>query len=248
MCSEKPQLHVVFGASAAGTLRQALKVTKRAGLVIAPLDDFSFGPIETDDAEVRARWVESELGYSAWEEFSDESVPVLKASQEATEPLIAWVSPDSAHSVAGFLWWLSFMADKPCLVLDVPLLSLLGPDALGELLDKAEPLSDARRANELVLWKQLKRENAPLRILSEGKLISAPMDYFDSALFGHITEKWQKMAMIVGRTLVEFSQSGVFQTGDLVLAARLVRLAETGILEWQGDLHNMQSCELRRPT
>lgn len=242
----KPQLHVVFGRSAAGTLQQALDDVGREGTVVAPYDDFSFGPIDADNAEARARWVESELGYSDWQEVFEDSLPALNASKEASEPPIAWVSPDSAHSVAGFLWWLSHMDDKPCFVLDVPRLSLLGPDGMNTHIDQAKPLSAARRAGDLALWKQLQSENAPLRVLKGDKLTSAPMEYFDSALLGQITGKWQKMAMIVGRTLAAFSEAGVFQTGDLVLAARLTRLAEAGILEWQGDLSDMRHCELRR--
>ncbi|WP_375285235.1 DUF1835 domain-containing protein, partial [Sphingobium yanoikuyae] len=64
MTSENSQLHVVFGRSAAGTLQQALEVAGREGIVVAPYDDFSFGPIDRDDANARAQWVENELGYS----------------------------------------------------------------------------------------------------------------------------------------------------------------------------------------
>ncbi|PHQ61615.1 MAG: hypothetical protein COC10_11790 [Sphingobium sp.] len=110
MTSENSQLHVVFGRSAAGTLQQALEVAGREGIVVAPYDDFSFGPIDRDDANARAQWVENELGYSDWQKIFEDSLPVLSASMEASKPPIAWISPDSAHSAAGFLWWLSHMA------------------------------------------------------------------------------------------------------------------------------------------
>jgi hypothetical protein len=247
MALGNPQLHVVFGRSAAGTLQQALEVANREGIVVAPYDDFTFGPIDKDDGEARAQWVESELGYEGWQEIFEDSLPVLSASTEVGEPPVAWISPDSAHSVAGFLWWLSHMGGRECLVLDVPRLSLLGPGAMSEYLDKAKPLSVARRASSVALWEQLQVENAPLRVLGEDGLMSAPIEYFDTALLGHLTPEWQKMARIVGSALYDFAENGVYQTGDLVLASRLTDLAEAGTLEWRGDLGNMARCEMRLP-
>lgn len=248
MTSGKSQLHVVFCRSAAGTLQQALEVAGREETVVAAYDNFSFGPIDSDGAEARARWVEDELGYSEWRKIFEDSLPVLTASIEADEPPIAWISPDSAQSVAGFLWWLSHMEDKECLVLDVPRLSLLNAGAISTYLDRAKPLSATRRANSLALWAQLQAENAPLRILGENGLMSAPIEYFDTDLLEHVTAAWQKMARIVGGALYDFDETGVFQTGDLVLAARLADLAEAGILEWRGDLSHMQRCEMRLST
>ncbi|WP_145203812.1 DUF3658 domain-containing protein [Sphingobium sp. B2] len=247
MTSENSQLHVVFGRSAAGTLQQALEVAGREGIVVAPYDDFSFGPIDRDDANARAQWVENELGYSDWQKIFEDSLPVLSASMEASKPPIAWISPDSAHSAAGFLWWLSHMADKECQILDVPRLSLLDPESMTEYLDKAEPLSAGRRARSLGLWLQLQAENAPLRILGDAGLMSAPLEHFDAALLEHATPEWQKMARIVAGVLGDFFLEGIYQTSDLVLGSRLADLAEAGILEWRGDLGHMASCEMRLP-
>jgi len=174
-------------------------------------------------------------------------LPVLSASMEASKPPIAWISPDSAHSAAGFLWWLSHMADKECQILDVPRLSLLDPESMTEYLDKAEPLSAERRARSLGLWLQLQAENAPLRILGDAGLMSAPLEHFDAALFKHATLEWQKMARIVAGVLGDFFLNGIYQTSDLVLGARLADLAEAGILEWRGDLGHMAGCEMRLP-
>jgi len=247
MTSEKPQLHVVFGHSAAVTLRQALEVAGREGVVVAPCDHFSFGPIDKDDANARSQWVENELGQRDWDEIIEYSAPVLSASIAACRPPIAWISPDSAGSVAGFLWWLSHMEGKDCLVLDVPRLSLLGPDAMSGYLDQAAPLLAARRESSLALWRKLQVENAPLRVLGDNGLMSAPIEYFDPTLLQHVTPEWQKMSLIVGRTLFDFFENGISQTDDIVLAARLAVLAEAGIMEWRGDFSHMARCEMRLP-
>lgn len=133
-------------------MQQALQVAGREGVVVAPYDDFSFGPIDKDDANARAQWVENELGYSDWQKIIEDSLPVLSASIEVNKSPIAWISPESAHSVAGFLWWLSHMVDKECQILDVPRLNLLDAETMSRYLDQAEPLSAARRAHSLALW------------------------------------------------------------------------------------------------
>jgi hypothetical protein len=139
------------------------------------------------------------------------------------------------------------MEGKDCLVLDVPRLSLLGPDAMSGYLDQAAPLLAARRESSLALWRKLQVENAPLRVLGDNGLMSAPIEYFDPALLQHVTPEWQKMSLIVGRTLFDFFENGISQTDDIVLAARLAVLAEAGILEWRGDFSHMAHCEMRLP-
>ncbi len=247
MASDESRLHVLFNRSARGSLKQALALVGRADIAVAPYDDFSFGPIASDDAEMRGRWTEEMLGYSGWEENLEDSLPVLTASAEARVPPIAWIAPDDARCVAGFLWWLSHQGDRDCLVLEVPNLSLLGPEELLAYLDKAQPLTAEKRAEWLAVWARLKAENAPLRVLSDQGLISAPIEYFDAALLNHATPEWQPMSLIVATVLTEFHDSGRYQAGDLVLVARLATLAEAGTLEWRGDPSVMPGCSLRLP-
>jgi len=241
------QLHVAFGRSAGASLQQALGLAGREGRVVAPYDDFSFGPIHFDDPDVRGQGVEKLFGFSDWRQVYEGSLPVVAASRAADKPPIAWVSPDSTYSLAGFLWWLSHMGTNDFLVQDISRLALLTPNELAEHLDCETQISPARRAHDLSLWQRLKVENAPLRVLSEGGLVSAPIDIFDAVLLKHANSNWCKMAKIVGETLGQFYQDGLFQTGDLVLAARLRTLAESGLLQWQGDLYDMRQCELRLP-
>lgn len=221
----------------------------RADIAVAPYDDFSFGPIASDDAKTRDRWVEETLGYSGWGEVFEDSLPVLAASAQAATPPIAWISPDSAQSVSGFLWWLSHQGDRECLVLEIPRLHVLGSEALLEYLDEAQPLPPARRSEQLAAWDRLKAENTPLRVLdARGTLVSAPLDHFDAALLGLVTAEWTPMAYILGTQLCAFADSGSYQAGDIVLHARLADLAEAGALEWRGDLTQMRGCEVRLPS
>jgi hypothetical protein len=97
------------------------------------------------------------------------------------------------------------------------------------------------------MWQQLCTENAALRVIEKGRLVSKNIDFFDSALVRLATPKWQKMAAIVAELLVEFYDAELYQTGDLVLNARLAALADDGALEWRGEALNILHCEVRLP-
>ncbi|MGZ5792326.1 MAG: DUF3658 domain-containing protein [Croceibacterium sp.] len=74
----------------------------------------------------------------------------------------------------------------------------------------------------------------------------APISFFDSVLMSHATDDWQKVARIVGKALATEWDDGVFQTGDLVLAARV--LVDCGRLEYRGkNPLEMRFSEVRLP-
>ena len=248
MASPQSRLHVIFSRSARGSLEQALVRAGRSDIAVAPHDDLGFGPIARYDAETRDAWVGEVLGYADWGEAVEDSLPVLTASAETRDPPIAWISPDSAQSVAGFLWWLSHQGERDCLVLEVPRLHTLHAEELLAHLDRAKLLPKARRAEWLAAWARLQAEDAPLRVLgADGVPVSVSLDHFDADLLQHATAEWQKMALIVGTVLREFADNGLYQAGDIVLHARLADLAEAGVLEWRGDLSVMRGCEVRLP-
>ena len=240
------QLHVVFDLSAAGLLRQALFDSGRRETVISPGDDFSFGPLAPADPIVRARWVEEILGDSDWTELAQGAPSVVEATVASERPPIAWVAPDRASSVAGFLWWLSQIGDCPVRHNSVPKLGLFGPEILQGWLDRHVPLTDLERGLSHRSWQTLVSENAPLRVLSDDGLVSAPIEYFDERLLSHLDGHWRKFIHVLGMTGSSFYDEERFQTGNLVLASRLRTLARSGVIEWRGDLGEMLYCELRR--
>jgi len=241
-------LHVLFSPSAAATLKQALLMVGRPDEVLCSFDNFSFGPIATDDTDTRIRWVEENLGYTGWDEVADQSTAFLATFRTPKFPIAVWISRQETVSYAGFLWWLSHVGHFPVSIIEVEELSLTNAEDMIQFLDQATPLSAEFRMHCQNRWEQLKVENAPLRVIRGVELVSAQIEYFDDSLLSHATLKWQKMARIVAGTLVEFQHAGIYQTGDLVLGARLADLAQAGKLDWRGDLSNMQRCELRLPS
>jgi hypothetical protein len=261
-------LHIVFNPSAAGSLREALRQAGRDECVVSLFDCLSFGPINPPDPELRRKWVEEELGYTGWEAVVGEATSFWPDPLSISNRRVAWLSRRSAQEYAGFLEWLWRLGEEPIEVIDLTdvmvagskngantphlavSLGMLPPYQIleGNLLDRTEKLTSVLRAQYRELWGRLRAENAPLRVLSQGELVSVPLSFFDPLLFSCATPSWQKAAKVIGQALWESSTTSLLQTGDLVLCARVRALADAGGLESRGDLFDIQNSELRLPT
>ncbi len=184
--------HVVFNPSAAVGLRDALRQAGREERVVSLFDCLSFGPINPPDSSLRLQWVEKVLGYRGWEDVVGKETPFWSEALSVNNRKIGWLSRRSAQEYAGFLEWLWRLGEEPIEVVDLTdvvvaesngptkprlaiSLGLLPPRTIleNDLPDRPEILNPILRARYRELWGRLKVENAPLRILSEGELVSA---------------------------------------------------------------------------
>lgn len=115
----QPVLHVVFTPSGAGSLKQALQHADRDDGVISFFDNLSFGPINPPDPSLRAKWVESELGWTEWNDVTAGSDRFWREALSSRHRKIAWLSRRSAMEYAGFLEWLQRLEDDPCEIIDL---------------------------------------------------------------------------------------------------------------------------------
>jgi hypothetical protein len=253
-------LHVLFSPSAAGELRRALAESGRADRVVSSFDNLSFGPINPPHGRLRAQWVEEKFGYTDWEDAISGTAEFWR---EAVAPgrKIAWISRRATLEYAGFLEWLWRLGDEACEVVDLTDVEVVGhgPARLAlslallpseqilsnRLIDRAQPLAPEARRRYREMWARLRAENAPLRVISSQGLVSAPITFFDPVLLSCATDKWQRVARIVGEALVKDMEDGLLQYGDLLLSARVQALVEAGGLESSGDLRDIQRCEVR---
>jgi hypothetical protein len=258
-------LHVVFSPSAAGSLREALFLAERPDRVVALFDDFSFGPINPPDPNLRRAWEGDVLGYEEIDLGAEDHAfwsEALKPQQQ----LLVWTSRRSPKEYTGFLEWLSRFGAAECGVVDLTEMTTRYRNRDGQLskpepavfatmqpgqilddhlLDRGRPLSSAERDRHMGLWRRLREDNAAFRVVYGNGLISAPLTHFDGLLLSLATAQWQKMARVVAMALTTFHDDGVFQTGDLVLAARVRALIETRALEARGDPMQILQCEVR---
>jgi hypothetical protein len=241
-------LHVVFTPSGAGSLRQALADAGHDDEVVSLFDCLSFGPINPPDMSLRSKWVEQELGRTGWDDIGRDSGTFWREALSPGRRMVAWLSRRSAMEYAGFLEWLWRMGASPCEVIDLSEITISRPPVLAislgmvsadticreKLWDLAEPLQATARHQYRDLWQRLRSENAPLRVIEGGELMSAPISFFDTRLMSYVTSDWQKVAMVIGQTLAAEMDDEVIQVGDLVLAARVGAMAQSGLLEIQG--------------
>jgi len=258
-------VHIVVGDSAGGVLGQALRSMRRGDRVLALDDDLSIGPIDPADPRARAAWMARELGYDIDDAYVTRVGRFWAEALAPAERRIAWMSRRSTRDYSGLLEWLWRLGDAACAIVDLTELRLpercaegpasylslvlslgyLNPDqieAMG-LIDRAEPLSPAGRARYRDVWARLRAENAPLRVISETGLSSAPITFYDEELLSYATPAWRKVARVVGESLA--NQREFAQCGDLFLAARVRALAEVGRLEARGNPLKMRFSEVR---
>jgi hypothetical protein len=263
-------LHFVFTASGSGCLVQALRKAGRNDQVITTFDDLSFGPIDPGDSSSRVKWVESELGWTGWNDGASSSERLWDEARFPDNRKVAWLTRRSAMEYAGFLNWLWRLGDADCEVVDLTdvrisypaehgppqspglamSLGLLHPATIKNngLWDLAEPLPKTARARYRDRWRQLRSENAPLRVIDGDQLVSAPISFFDPVLLSHATDTWRKVARIIGEALASQMDDCLFQTGDIFLPARVNALVESGRLEIRGkSALEMHLSEVRLP-
>ena len=271
----RPIRHVVFNMSAAGSLRQALDLQAglpglRDKRVIGCPDDLGFGPIAHSDDRARAAWMrlifnddddQDGPGYWAglfaafWKDACDPSVyPVI------------WVSRRCVQEYAGFLELIDRLGEAPCDVIDLTEMQINARRDDGtiyrrvaqsfgyvipkemidqSLLQQRRPLALMDRLAYQGLWHKLRGENAPLRIIKDGVLQSAPITYFDDFILSFVEKDWKKSAYVIGNALGHASEH-YHQVGDLVLWIRLCALAEAGRIESRGDMSAMRTSAVRR--
>lgn len=261
------RLHVTFSHSAAGSLKQALSRLGVAEKVAALADDLSVGPIEPGDSGQRVQWEDAEFGERL---FTDPLSAQLFWSSVTAWPgtLVVWVSSRCGLELCGLHALVSRVPLARIQVVDVAAVNFRKPtgepaawvaqsfswvsdDRIIEhsLIDLASPLDDVSRASLRSRWKQLGRENAALRILTEHGLESKPITFFDERILTRITDDWQSCERVADDTMTSMSTGRLreFSSGDFIFW-RLLHFIDNDELEAQNkeDDCSVGQTEVRR--
>jgi len=249
-------------------LRHALRSIGRDDRVAALVDDLSVGPINPAEPRARAAWAAQELGFDSGQAILRRIENSWSEALATANRRVVWTSRRSARDYSGFLELLWRLGDQACEVVDltelrfpercsegptgylslVISLGALDPDQVAPmgLLDRAEPLTDAAGTRYREIWRRLRAENAPLRVVSDTGLTSAPITFYDEELLSYAVGHWRKVARLVGEALT--NENGFAPGNDLLLAARVRALAKAGRLEARGNPLKMRFSEVRLPT
>lgn len=264
MTEEVETVHVVCSASAAGTLKRALPLLGSTDRVIGLPDSLSVGPVDSPDAKVRQAWSMSTLRNV----IDVDPVEVEKAWADATAPdlhPVFWVCLRSPMEHACFLAFASRVEGRCFDIVDATDLDYMTADgvrrvrALGQMRAQeivASRVHETRRlisAEELCAasgrWAELRLENAPLRIVKNGRLVSAPLTHYDALLVEQASQDWEIAARLIGRMVDKLFSSDTLAgeaTSDVVLFGCMLALVETGALEIKGRGPEMCDCQVRK--
>jgi uncharacterized protein DUF3658 len=191
-----------------------------------------------------------------------------EAALSTTSRRIGWVSRRVVREYTGFLEFARRAGDETYDVVDLTDIPTnpkacadnwtLRPIGLSDLynrpkevlgfLGNAMPLTANQRDTYQVLWERLCLEEAPLRVITDDGLISAPLSYLDDLLVSCTIAQWRKVARVLAEALVESWEGGFFNVSEVVLAARIRALAAAGRVEGRGDLFRIRHSEIRQKT
>ena len=259
-------VHVAFGPSRAESIRDALLAQGCGERVIALSGSLNFGPINPPDPDVRHAWIMTVLRPDPYADQREPEAPWIESTSASVYP-VYWVCMTDASEQASFLEFAFRMVGRPFDIIDATNLDYVTRDgirmpwSLGIMRPEdivASSLKNKRRFFTLAeceaaaaAWAQLKGENAPLRIVRDGHLVSAPLAHFDAALASQATTDWEVAAKLIGRTMhhlsVEVDPPGQ-SVSDIVLFGRLQALGDRGGLEVKGEGPSMRDYEVRLPS
>ncbi|MBY0098327.1 DUF1835 domain-containing protein [Mesobacillus maritimus] len=203
------RVHILFGASPAGSLKVALKKMRtKEEKVLSFWDMFSIGPVwklhETPGEESRFDWIKTVMN-AELEEFQDykqqfqNTVHQIMSIPEDV-PIILWVA-ENAHEQTGLRYVLHLLKNKPNEIQVLNTTELYAehfhqPDIIYTVLHTGEIppeklqviyaqsksnslLSQQERENLEQEWLSLAENKKTLRIWRDGRIKCVDVDYFD---------------------------------------------------------------------
>ena len=238
--------HILFSASAGGTLKQLLRARGIQDAVISLHEYLDWGPIDCPLKD-REGWIDSNSPSDIGWDWLAESVEKFRAAAGAVERPLIWIAPGSANELSGLYWYLDQLrpSDAEFLVADFPIvghwrnetpstLGQLSVELLGQVFERPPETWNKNRFRS-ERWSELVREKALLRIAKFGELQSVDSDYFDEIILRHCPAAWAKWHRIVGDTMGDAWEAGHYPD-DSLLKWRLNELVRSGALEVHGDL------------
>ena len=258
-------VHVAFGPSRAESIRMALQRQGCEARVIALPGALNVGPINPPNPDVRQAWIKSVLRCEPADDRREDEAPWTEATSACVNPVF-WVCLRDAGEHASFLEFAFRMAGRPFDIVDATgldfvtcdgvqtpwSLGLMRPEDIivSGLAGRRRLFSRSESEAAFAAWLQLRRENAPLRIVRDGRLVSAPLTSFDACLIDQSAPEWEVVAKLIGRAMeyLSFGMEPPGQSpGDTVLFGRVLALADAGALDIAGAGPGMRDYEVRAP-
>lgn len=202
---------------------------------------------QRDDSSCRKLW-----------DVNLEALERVVNADNAREDVRIWWS-DSPAEACGFFFAVSLLEEADVNVTSVKLppyfeqgenicahdsLKSVEPKKLLSLLQLEKRVSPALRRAVARRWGELVSENAPLRAMVNGRLMSVPADFYDHTLRRQFTDGEFTVAQAIGRAM-GMSQPGI---SDWLYAQRMRSMIEAGELEVVKPDRNFYFASVRKKT
>ncbi len=253
-------IHIAFGDSAAGCLRQAIKLGLPGDAVIVSRDDFTQGPISDciSDGGLKQRvkfWQNLETLHPVLEGIFDQYKSTLKGinSIDNGSKVILWIG-DSAHDKMATAWILTYLAHKNVNWYSVDLaspdngldnnvvnLAMLLPKQVVAANAHVKSLSESSIDEYLDLWTRLSIENTAFRIKKENEIHSVNENYHDEFILSHITKKEQFLGKLIGSIM----KNANHRLTDITIESRLLLLQSAKKIKVQLNMANVFLSKVR---
>lgn len=176
----------------------------------------------------------------AMRETTQKAIARLLSAKTTLEPVRLWICDFDPAELCGLYFVCNFMSDAktPLSVVHVPYefekdsivyryrgTGEMRPEEIGALVKYEIPITDVRRKAYSDIWNKLMSENAPLRVVVNGTLMSVPEYFYDFALRNNMPDGEFKVAELIGKTLIQIP--GV---GDNWLFMRIQSMISSGKL------------------
>ncbi|MDE6727518.1 MAG: DUF1835 domain-containing protein [Oscillospiraceae bacterium] len=224
-------IEVLFGESEAGAMKVALQSGKLGSDVICLGFALEIGDIKKPvTSEYRTKLLYNLLYQEQWGEdieMKNELKALGKAYSkeldklfehlDSGEPIRIWY--DSApYSMCGLLWLCGELKDRECSVSTVrlPHVTIKGntavsyaswgevpPNRFAYFLNRERALSSAEIMVYAHYWSELMRENAPLRAVVNGSVMSVPASFYDFLIWKNLDDTPVREAVLIGKVLSE---------------------------------------------
>lgn len=241
-------IELVFGEAPAGALKMAKSTMEGSSKDVEALTlALDIGDISGRDININARKKVLDdlfadfLGVPGeiWE-TNLHTLMRLREAKLTLEPVRMWICESDPAELCGLYYvsWLMVDAQTPLSVVRVPeqieeensIISYrstgaISPEAFGIFTKYGGTISKFQQRVWASIWRDLIRENAPLRAVINGTLIGVPRDFYDFVLRANMPNGEFTIRQLISRTLIQISV-----TSDRWMFLRIQAMIQSGEL------------------
>ncbi len=202
-------VHLVLGESGAGCVQAACDLHGMPGTVIAIAEDLAQGPL--DDS--RARAIERARAHA---------VVLWSAGNVGDAVFVAMACEQLVRR------------PEPMFRVEVPedFVAMLEPQRLAQLYATRRRMSVSQRHAQALDFVRMRERCGPLRRLELGRVVGAPVDYYDPLLMAACSPDWRTQGQVLGLAMGQCDSPNLL--GDQFFQARLDHLIGSGHIEAKG--------------